>query len=229
MFMLWYGFTHIDKVHRYIKHWNRYRSRRNTLHSKPEIVPVTSYTLITLKQLTLTAEFDFIGLRNVNIVKSPILIYLYNKTYFVNLLLDLEFTKSGFEIQTTSFRFDAYTIFPQWLLYLRRFSVLISRFSTPCFIKLKFRGKGYYLYKNFRNVVTPQFGYSHRRYFYGYLASIIFLSKTKILVFGLSTLHIILFSHLLKTIRPANIFTGRGMRFAKQVVYKKVGKVSTYR
>ena len=227
--MLWYGFTHIAKVRRYIKHLNLHRSRRSTRHSKPEIMSVKSYTLITLKQLTLTAEFDFIALRNVNIFKRPILIYLYNQTYFVNLLFDLEFTKGGFEVQTASFKFDAYTIFPQWLLYLRRFSVLISRFSTPYFIKLKFRGKGYYLYKNFRNVITPQFGYSHRRYFYSYLVSTIFLSKTKILVLGLSTSQVTLFSHLLKTIRPANIFTGRGMRFAKQVVYKKVGKVSTYR
>ena len=100
-------------MRRYIKHLNLHRSRRSTRHSKPEIMSVKSYTLITLKQLTLTAEFDFIALRNVNIFKRPILIYLYNQTYFVNLLFDLEFTKGGFEVQTASFKFDAYTIFPQ--------------------------------------------------------------------------------------------------------------------
>jgi amino acid transporter len=26
-----------------------------------------------------------------------------------------------------------------------------------------------------------------------------------------------------------NVFTGRGVRFARQVIYKKTGKVSTYR
>jgi hypothetical protein len=29
--------------------------------------------------------------------------------------------------------------------------------------------------------------------------------------------------------RRMNIFTGRGVRFAKQIVYKKTGKVSAYR
>jgi hypothetical protein len=29
--------------------------------------------------------------------------------------------------------------------------------------------------------------------------------------------------------RPINIFTGRGVRFSRQIIYKKVGKVSSYR
>nr|AEV66653.1 rpl6_ii [Oxytricha trifallax] len=34
-------------------------------------------------------------------------------------------------------------------------------FSKIFFKKLKFRGKGYYVYKNKRNTVALQFGYSH--------------------------------------------------------------------
>ena len=33
----------------------------------------------------------------------------------------------------------------------------------------------------------------------------------------------------LKSKRPVNIFTGRGVRFAIQIIYKKTGKVSSYR
>ena len=106
---------------------------------------------------------------------------------------------------------------------------MLIRFTSPHILKLRFRGKGYYLYKNFRYVITPQFGYSHRRYFYAYLASITFLTKTKVIVLGLSTVQVIQLSNLLNTIRPINIFTGRGMRFARQVIYRKVGKISTYR
>ena len=106
---------------------------------------------------------------------------------------------------------------------------MLTRFTAPCFRKLRFRGKGYYLYKNFRKVITPQFGYSHRRYLYAYFSSILFLTKTKILVFGLSVRQVIVLSNMLQTIRPANIFTGRGMRLARQIFYRKIGKVSTYR
>jgi hypothetical protein len=32
-----------------------------------------------------------------------------------------------------------------------------------------------------------------------------------------------------KQARPINIFTGKGIRFTKQIIYKKTGKVSSYR
>jgi ribosomal protein L6P/L9E len=51
---------------------------------------------------------------------------------------------------------------------------------------MKFKGKGYYIYKNFRNTIAPQFGYSHRIYIYAFNIRVKFLSKTSILLFGLS-------------------------------------------
>lgn len=32
-----------------------------------------------------------------------------------------------------------------------------------------------------------------------------------------------------KKIRPINIFTGKGVRFTRQIIYRKTGKVSSYR
>ena len=106
---------------------------------------------------------------------------------------------------------------------------LFYALSSVIFNKIKFKGKGYYIYKNIRNTVTPQFGHSHRIYFYAYNVSVKFLSKTKVLVYGLSNADVLGVSHKIKRSRPINIFTGRGVRFAKQVIYKKTGKVSSYR
>lgn len=227
--MLWYGFAKSNRVCTHVSHLNFRRNLRKRIQPQSDIAPIKSLTLVTLKQIALTSEFEFIGIQRSTTTLYPTLMYLYNKVYFLNLLISFNINPSKFEIQTSSFTFDIYTIFPQWLLYLRRFSNLLARFTTPHFQKLRFRGKGYYLYKNFRNVVTPQFGYSHRRYFYTHYSSILFLTKTKILVFSLSINQVTLLSYKLKTIRPANIFTGRGMRFSRQVVYRKVGKISTYR
>ena len=55
------------------------------------------------------------------------------------------------------------------------------------------------------------------------------LSKTKILLFGLVKQDILCAAYALKQKRSINIFTGRGVRFAKQIIYKKTGKVSSYR
>ena len=56
-----------------------------------------------------------------------------------------------------------------------------------------------------------------------------FLSKTTIFLFGLSKKDIFTVGHDFRAVRKINIFTGRGVRFSKQIIYKKVGKVSSYR
>ena len=227
--MLWYGFPNAYKVSTHVQALNKKRNSLRALQFPREITSVKSFTLTTLKQISITSMLEFIGVRRIINHNPTMLIYFYNEVYFINLLLSFNLKIRHFDIPTSSFSFDKYSLFPQWLLYLRRFSTLLIRFTAPHFLKLRFRGKGYYLYKNFRYVITPQFGDSHRRYFYAYLASVIFLTKTKIIVFGRSTLQVIQLSNALNTIRPINIFTGRGMRFARQVVYRKVGKISTYR
>lgn len=102
-------------------------------------------------------------------------------------------------------------------------------FSKSWFRKLKIKGKGYYIYKNFRNTVTHQFGHSHRIYIYISALNIKFLSKTSILVLGSSKKDVLKSSREIRASKPLNIFTGRGVRFSKQIIYKKTGKVSSYR
>ena len=96
-------------------------------------------------------------------------------------------------------------------------------------MKVKFKGKGYYIFKNNRQTVTPQFGHSHRLYVYSYFTSVKFLSKTHIFIFGLLHSDVLKSATDIKGMRPINIFTGRGVRFSRQIIYKKTGKVSSYR
>jgi ribosomal protein L6P/L9E len=102
-------------------------------------------------------------------------------------------------------------------------------FSKIFFKKLKFKGKGYYIYKGFRNTIATQFGYSHMIRIFGYIISLKFLSKTIILAFGINKYDILKISRILINKRPHNIFTGKGVRFSKQIIYKKTGKISSYR
>ena len=52
--------------------------------------------------------------------------------------------------------------------------------------------------------------------------------KTKLLIFGFIKHGIAYAAHNLRSKRCINIFTGRCVRFAKQVIYKKTGKVSSH-
>jgi ribosomal protein L6P/L9E len=115
------------------------------------------------------------------------------------------------------------------ILFNKVVNTFINSIVKPFFKKLKFKGKGYYLYKNYRNTITPQFGYSHRLYLYSFFCKVKFLSKTSLICFGLSVTSVKNTSTNLVNWRRINIFTGRGVRFSKQIIYKKVGKVSSYR
>ena len=102
-------------------------------------------------------------------------------------------------------------------------------FSQVQFIRMKFRGKGYYIYKTLRNTIAPNFGYAHRVYIYAYFVSLKFLSKTSIILFGLMKSDLFKVGLDFRNTRPINVFTGRGVRFTRQLIYRKTGKVSSYR
>lgn len=106
---------------------------------------------------------------------------------------------------------------------------VFNSLHRPFFFKVKFKGKGYYIYKNKKQTITPQFGHSHRLYLYAYFASVYFLSKTHIFIFGWTQQDVLQTAKGIKSMRSINIFTGRGVRFSRQIVYRKTGKVSSYR
>lgn len=110
-----------------------------------------------------------------------------------------------------------------------RVQLLLHSFSKVYFKKLKFKGKGYYVYKSSRNTITTQFNHAHRIYIYAFFVSVKFLSKTSVLLFGTSKNDLLKVGYELQKARPINIFTGRGVRFNRQIIYRKKGKISTYR
>lgn len=160
----------------------------------------------------------------------PVLFKLMSDQYFFNFsaFIDkglLSFCYNTQAINITSYRSESEKL----TLWKNLLNNLLFLFSSFFFHKIKFKGKGYYIYKNWRNTIAPQFGYYHRIYIYSFFAKVKFLSKTKVLLFGLTKNDILQVAYDLKSKRPINIFTGRGVRFAKEVIYKKTGKVSSYR
>lgn len=164
-----------------------------------------------------------------NIDSKIINVNLYSDVYRFSFTLSNNISKVKFDVNSScvvaysTFTYNGNT------QYLTKFKEVLYSFTRPFFKKVKFKGKGYYLYKNYRNTITPQFGYAHRIYFYSYFASVKFLSKTSVLIFGLLRKDIYTSAHGIRNMRPINIFTGRGVRFSRQIVYRKVGKVSSYR
>ena len=156
-------------------------------------------------------------------------LYSYSKHYWALFPIINQFSTFRFSVSA-----GALIIYPgvsnsHYNIYIKQFLATVGALYKPVFKKLKFRGKGYYIYKGRRNTIAPQFGFAHRVYIYSSLNHVKFIGKTTVIIFGLLKSDILKTCHQIQEKRTMNIFTGRGVRFARQVVYKKQGKVSSYR
>lgn len=224
--MLWYG-SFLGKKNRYnIKKFNTSKVNRKVRLSNINKYVTTINNNYNFNWIIPT-KFKFIYLKSSKSNSSWI--YLWSDTYYTIIPISKNVNHFLFDINSRNINLN--------LTYLNSFEKLYSInlinfykiLFNPFFIKVKFKGKGYYIYKNYRNTLTPQFGYSHRLYLYTYFLHVNFLSKTNLIFFGLNFKDLKTTSNYFFNWRPLNIFTGRGVRFSSQIVYKKSGKISTYR
>lgn len=177
--------------------------------------------------LYIPSLWNFSVFKSIN--KNSFFIFFYSKNYFFFLpvnssLVSFKINKNS---STISFLYFYRNIF--FFTFFSYFKKIFYIFTKLFFKKLKFKGKGYYIYKTKRNTIAFQFGYSHIRRLFLFCNFVKFLSKTSILMFGLNPWILSKSSKKFKQMRPINIFTGKGVRFNKQIVYRKTGKVSSYR
>ncbi len=156
-------------------------------------------------------------------------LYIYSNDYFFIIPFFKNFKLLNYDKNSNSIFFKFSFINNYYAIFWNYFKLVFYSFSKIFFKKLKFKGKGYYVYKNNRNTFALQFGYSHLYYLYSFFTSVKFLTKTTILIFGLNFYDINKSSFNFFNIKKINIFTGRGIRFSRQIIYRKTGKVSSYR
>ena len=161
--------------------------------------------------------------------KFYLISYLYSSVYFFYFPININFGNFFYEKKSNVFHFKNLFVNNFFSIYWTFFKNIFFSFSKIYFKKLKFKGKGYYIYKNSRNTIATQFGYSHMTRTFGYVISLKFLTKTSVFIYGVNNFDILKMGKNFYFRRPYNIFTGKGVRFNKQVIYKKTGKISTYR
>lgn len=226
--MLWYGQTSITNA---IIPMRRKQARRKKTTNLTNLPPRTSNSEYTVKVHFLVPSFWTFALL-VNLRVGAALrraIFLSQEVYFFKIALPLGAVSPTFCVWTRVLAMFIPFAHPLTRSFLARVNDFLFLASRPLFVKMKFKGKGYYAFRNHRQVLAPQFGFSHRRYFYNFRTKIKFLAKTLILFFGLIRADISSVTHNFFFYKPINVFTGRGVRFSKQVIYRKTGKVSSYR
>lgn len=224
--MVWYGSkTNFLKLH------NSSTNRSNLFFLKKK---KNSINFFKRNVYSLSSFFFYIpSLWNFSIFKSicknSFFIFFYSKNYFFFLPINSSLTsfKVNKNSSSISFLYFYKNIF--FFTFFSYFKKIFYIFTKIFFKKLKFKGKGYYIYKTKRNTIAFQFGYSHIRRVFFFFNYVKFLSKTSILMFGLNPNTLSQAGISFKKIRPINIFTGKGVRFTRQIIYRKTGKVSSYR
>lgn len=224
---MWYGYLAKPRLTPLLKAKKRLNNKRSRVFGEQLRLKNSSPRLTS--KLFVPRPWNLIVMAPLDSSLKRYSFYLYDKTYFYNLTTPLGLRGVWFDSTTNMLTFYHNASSYCYYSMLNSLQATLMLFSKPFFVKIRFRGKGYYMYKNSRQTIAPQFGYAHRVYIYAQANSVKFLSKTKILLFGLSKSEILKTAHSLSTVKPINIFTGRGVRFARQIVYRKVGKVSSYR
>jgi len=96
--------------------------------------------------------------------------------------------------------------------------------------KLRYKGKSFRWYRK-RGALVLRFGHSHLVTAVAPLVAARWRrrGRMKILFFGSNFYELRHFLARVIRWRPMNLYHGRGLRFSRQVVYRKAGKVSAYR
>lgn len=223
---MWYGLSRNKKLgNNFLKYKRGMVNKKTARYGWARGIKL-QFNKIQLR-FNIPSKWSFIMCKN-NTKNSNIL-YLYSQEYYFMLPIPAKFDLVQFDKNASTIVMSSIYVNNYTLTYWTFFNQMFLSFNRPYFLKIKFKGKGYYIYKNKRNTITPQFGYAHRIYKYTFFTSIKFRTKTSIIIFGLLKNDLITSGLLIKNMRSINIFTGRGVRFSRQIIYKKVGKVSSYR
>ena len=223
---MWYGLTRVQKLNKNVcNNKNSYSNKKTKRYGwlKTNKKQLNKFQL----RLNIPSKWSFVFLKNY--VKSQHVVYIYSNIYFFIIPIPQKFNLNQFDINTSTIILSSLYRTNYTFTYWTFFKQIFWSFNRPYFLKIKFKGKGYYIYKNKRNTITPQFGYAHRIYKYTFFTSVKFRTKTSIILFGLLKNDLITAGKNIQSMRSINIFTGRGVRFSRQIIYKKVGKVSSYR
>lgn len=228
--MIYYGlhsnnFVNTSIIRNQLKSRNKFLNKNNFLNTRTLNFNKTQLVL------SLPYYWSFIILKSTKSFNwsNEVRFYIFNSTYFFIIPLPTLNWSYSYDANTSSLIISSIYKNNFTLVFWTHLLKIFKSFNRPFFLKLKFKGKGYYIFKNKRNTITPQFGYAHRIYKYTFYVSVKFRTKTSIILFGLLLKDLKTSGLRIKQMRPINIFTGRGVRFNKQIIYKKTGKVSSYR
>ena len=162
--------------------------------------------------------------------KEKIFIKMYNFKKIIKIPISLN-NKIYFDKNTNCVLFNKNQLKKNWNLILNKINKNIFIFNSIFFNKIKFKGKGFRVrFKKNQRILKFTFGHSHINYVFinNSKTRVKRLGKYKYVLKSKNDLKMNLFLKKICNIKPINIYTKRGIRLGKQIIYKRKGKKSTY-
>lgn len=159
-----------------------------------------------------------------NIPTNKVYLYLYSKDFFF--CTDCAKHNIFINNDTNTINIRGYTFNYKNKLLNKELSKFLFSWDSVFFNKIRFAGKGFKFKKKINNLFLF-FNRAHKCFFIGNNILLIRLSKNKVIMLKNNHNHLIHDSRLITAIRSNNVFTKRGLRFSRQIIFKKRGKTAT--
>jgi len=185
-------------------------------------------------KLLMTTKEIYINLPpflNYTVIKknNKFIIYTYNTFFFYQLAQPLDCCLLKIDEETKSFTFKTKTSQTFIKLYQNLLHIFFFSWDSYFFEKIKFKGKGYRIaFQRKKKMMTFYFGHSHDTIF---IFRWVLIKKPHKYKFVILKNNIQVLKRLNKQIlhiKPLNIYTKRGLRNFRQIIYKRKGKKSSY-
>lgn len=170
----------------------------------------------------ITTNF-FLNNNNFSVFKKNdnIYLYIYNKYYFCLIKFNNSI-KINITNQTTLKIIQTKNWSNIFKSDIKKLDFFIKQFNFSNFTKIKFTGKGYKIKKNSNKSVILLFNRAHITTLWWKNVTVLKLKKYKLyLKYDYKNYNII---NTIVNVRYINIFTKKGLRFARQILLKKKGK-----
>ena len=161
---------------------------------------------------------------------SKFIFELYNLSKKIKIPINCD-NKIFFDKNTNSVFFYKIQLKTTWNSIINKINKNIFIFENAFFNKIKFKGKGFRVrFKKNNKILKFTFGHSHMNCVFVNTKTykVKRLGKYKYTFRCKNLTNINIFLKKICKIKPINMYTKRGIRLGKQIIYKRKGKKSTY-
>jgi len=163
-------------------------------------------------------------------LNEKVLIKIYNLKKIIKIPMADE-KNIYLDRNTNCILFEKNQLKKNWNLILNKINKNLFLFENIFFDKIKFKGKGFRVrFKKNSKILKFTFGHSHINYLFinDVKTKVKRLGKYKYIFKSKNKIKMNLFLKKVKNIKPINMYTKRGIRISRQIIYKRKGKKSTY-